>query len=230
MIEKLHKELREMYLKYGMENEVTHESFQAALDDALSKGNGATINLTSYTGSAVVRGLGEKTLLPKPHPERCPCPKCPQDPPPPEGVHLLPPGRLRVSDELKNTYLERLQEAFTEGMLSAPELDARQNAVLAAATEEELRLLLRDLPAGKQPAVVIPPAEEKYFSGKKGVFLFVASLVSVTFPVMGGIGVLGGGSAGMSAVMALIGGLAALLLVILGRSSAERLDGDRPDR
>jgi len=207
-----------------MQEERVYTSAQEAFDDALERaaqGIAQTVKLKGIISQTVTIPplavpVTEKILLPKPHPEGCSCPKCLQGPPLPEGVHLLPSGKVRVGDADKDHYLDRLRAAYGDGRLTDDEFTARQNAVLAAATFSELDLLCRDLPVKKEPAVIVGAKKEKDISDGLNAFRFITSLVMTCFPFMAGIGIIGGGALVTSAVLAIIGGFAALLMVIFG--------------
>jgi hypothetical protein len=88
-------------------------------------------------------------------PKDCICPKCldARWPAPgkviaaqplPPGVHLA--ARQRVGDEQRNIFLDRLRGAYEDGYIDLTEFGARQDAAMKAVTEDELKLLMADLP------------------------------------------------------------------------------------
>lgn len=77
---------------------------------------------------------------------------------PPDGVHIL--SVPRIGDEVRNTYLEKLREAYGGGYLSQDEIDARQGAALKAESREDLEKLVKDLS-------LIPEKKEKLPEKKK---------------------------------------------------------------
>ena len=66
------------------------------------------------------------------------------------------PRGLRISDADREHAAARLQKAFTEGRITASELDERLAVVYAARYEAELRPPLADLPPDGPAAVVTP--------------------------------------------------------------------------
>jgi hypothetical protein len=55
-------------------------------------------------------------------------------------------GNTRIGDPEREKALERLREMHSRGYLGPAEIDARQDAALAALTQPDLDLLVRDLP------------------------------------------------------------------------------------
>jgi DUF1707 SHOCT-like domain len=205
----MHRKIKEMHRK-NETPEIVYPNFQAALDAAIRSGPGTRINIYS-PASAVVPDISavvpEKVLLPKS--DRAVVP---------EGVHLLSAGTVRIGDADRDIYLNRLREALGGGNITESEFDARQTAILAAESLPELDLLTRDLPKDKEPA----PAkrEEEHVPPRMpDVMHFLLSVLSIAFPLISGIGFALGGSAGGSAILAFIGGIAGLLLVIFGGRS-----------
>jgi len=105
----------------------------------------------------VAQGGGEKMLK---CPKDCICPKCldarwpaPKSgkavaaQPLPPGVHLA--ARQRVGDEQRGIFLDRLRGAYEDGYIDLTEFGARQDAAMKAVTEDELKLLVSDLPEMK---------------------------------------------------------------------------------
>lgn len=105
----------------------------------------------------VAQGGGEKMLK---CPKDCICPKCldARRPAPESGKAVaaqpLPPGvhlaaRQRVGDEQRGIFLDRLRGAYEDGYIDLTEFGARQDAAMKAVTEDELKLLVADLPEMK---------------------------------------------------------------------------------
>lgn len=190
-VEKLHRDMRDMYQRDGTDKplpgnrstgmlskpkpETYHPDFQAALDAAITqakKGEPTRVNLTNYTGSALVPSLAEKTLVV----------------PTPRGVHLL--SALRVGDQAKDITLNRLREAHAAGYIDLAEYGARQDAAMAAATEGELDLLVRDLPP---PAVTPAPRSplRYHLPVVSNVIGIIAALIAASIiPLSGTLGVI----------------------------------------
>jgi Domain of unknown function (DUF1707) len=152
------------------------------------------------------------------HPQKCPCGTClpranthvhcraagcaPEKAELP-GVHLL--EKKRVGRETRDIYLEQLRRAYSEEYIDPAEMDARQDAMMSATTEDELKLLVRDLEPLKEDKPVL--------TGKlprQAVLYFILTIISVCFPIMAAIGILAGGNVIAVSVLALIGGFAAI--------------------
>lgn len=216
--EKMHAELKRMYERNGM---IQHATAQEAVTHAIAQADKGVEQHLILRGSydeivTIPPRNEEKTLLAKPHPEGCTCPKCPQAPPSPAGVHLLPQGKIRIGDTVKDGYLDRIREAFADGCISENEFGGRQTAIMAASMKDELDFLTRDLPAVKKKEVQAPVPVVTPEPLPPSVFMWLLNLSMILFPVLGGIGVLFGSSLAASAALALAGGVAALLLTVLG--------------
>jgi hypothetical protein len=78
---------------------------------------------------------------------------------------------VRASDRERDAVLQRVQQAFAEGRLDDAEFDERMRAALAARTQADLDVLLRDLPAESAGSVLVPvvgPAPGKLAVAYKG--------------------------------------------------------------
>lgn len=95
-----------------------------------------------------------KTLLSKPHPEECICPKCSSHP-----AHVLP-AAVRIGDAERDETLALLDERLASGHITLAEFQARADAVLATTRRDELDHLVRDLPPVRKVvrAPAVPPA------------------------------------------------------------------------
>jgi Domain of unknown function (DUF1707) len=62
-------------------------------------------------------------------------------------------GAIRASDSDRESIVEILRQAYTEGRLDLTEFDERTTAAYAARTWAQLRELTRDLPAGLTPGM-----------------------------------------------------------------------------
>ena len=151
---------------------------------------------------------GEKTLVSKPHPEGCHCPKCGSKP----GTAVLP--QKRIGDTARNKTLDHLQEMYARGYLSTSELDARQQAALAATLQDELDFLMADLPSPVKAAVKPEPVKAGA-SGVRAAVMWAANVVMITFPVMSALTTIYGGAPAGAAALGMIGGLAGMLLTVL---------------
>lgn len=149
---------------------------------------------------------GGKTLLSKPHPKECICPKCPKEMAVP-GTRVL--NVPRIGDAERDQCLERLRYGFGGGYLSPSEHDARQDAVMSATMRDELDFLVKDLPAMPKPAVAPEVRRDR------AVTSFLCRVVSVVFPVMTAVTILLGTGLVGGAILAILGGVAALLLTFL---------------
>jgi uncharacterized protein DUF1707 len=65
----------------------------------------------------------------------------------------------RASDDEREATVRRLQQAASEGRLTADELDGRLDAAYAATTRAELEPLTADLPGATAPAPIVEPGE-----------------------------------------------------------------------
>jgi class 3 adenylate cyclase len=68
-----------------------------------------------------------------------------------------PAAFLRVSDQERDTTVQRLQVAFAEARLTDEEFEARVRAALSARTQTELVALLADLPGAQAPPAPAKP-------------------------------------------------------------------------
>jgi hypothetical protein len=66
-------------------------------------------------------------------------------------------GAIRASDSDRESVVEILREAYTEGRLDLGEFDERTTSAYAARTWAQLRELTRDLPAGADLGTAIQP-------------------------------------------------------------------------
>lgn len=184
----MHEELKRMYLKnnqVGFTGDEV-EVIQAALDD-----------------------YREKTLLAKPHPAGCICPKCPDLTIFP-GTGIL--AKPRIGDADRDERLERLRIALGDGRITLEEFEARSTAVLAATMADELDYLVSDLPAVKKAQL---PAKKKASTSRLTV-AFIASLIMVVFPLMSVITITIGHKPVAAAVLAGLGALAGAIFVVTG--------------
>lgn len=177
--------------------EIDYPTFQEALDAALAMGDGTLLNVKNCTASATVR-LPAGTLVS-------------QSPESPPGVNLLPAGKVRAGDAVKDEYLDRLRAGLEDGCISLEEFSARSDAIMEASTKEHLDLFTRDLPARKKEVSPAPPEPPT-------VFCWFLNLFMIVFPVLAGIGVLFGQATGGTAALALAGGTAGLILTCMGRT------------
>jgi hypothetical protein len=72
------------------------------------------------------------------------------------GDEPVDPGELRASHADRDKVVEALRVAGGDGRLTAAELDERLEQALTASTYAELARLVRDLPPGKPPEIVVP--------------------------------------------------------------------------
>lgn len=212
------KEVKKMEIKPSMEWNVPYRP-----PVVVSQGTAATFSAGGSGGSAIARKQDfplpekDKTLLSKPHPKDCICPKCKRD----DGTHVLP-SSVRIGDAARDEVLEHLRQMRGEGYLSLPEFEARMEAVLAATMKSDLDLLVRDLPpaARKKEAAVVMSAGGKAVldppvSPQRNVVTFIMTIASFVLPVLAGIGLMEGAErTGLLVIMALAA-LASLLLTIL---------------
>lgn len=188
----------------GNRGMVPHRDFQTALDAALAQSrDGVTtrIDLDRYTGSATVPAY---TLSPpaKAH-VHCKAAGCMPEKAELPGVHLL--EKKRVGRETRDIYLEQLRRAYSEEYIDPAEMDARQDAMMSAATEDELKLLVRDLEPLKEDKPVLTGKHPR-----QAVLYFILTIISTCFPIMAAAGILAGGNVITVSVLALIGGFAAI--------------------
>lgn len=91
-------------------------------------------------------------------------------------------GDLRVSDADRDRALAELSEHFQAGRLTAAELDDRTGRALSARTNNDLAVLLADLPAAQAPAV---PAARR---GGPPAWVIVAIVAAVLAGVVAVVG------------------------------------------
>ena len=65
---------------------------------------------------------------------------------------------IRAGDRDRDAVVQRLQEAFAEGMLDDEEFDSRTRAALTARLSSDLAVLTRDLPDGPASGRTVAPA------------------------------------------------------------------------
>jgi hypothetical protein len=68
------------------------------------------------------------------------------------------PKAIRVGDRDRDAVVQRLQEAFADGMLDDEEFDGRTRAALTARLSSELAVLTSDLPDGSPSGRTVAPA------------------------------------------------------------------------
>jgi Domain of unknown function (DUF1707) len=68
------------------------------------------------------------------------------------------PQAIRAGDRDRDAVVQRLQEAFAEGMLDDEEFDSRTRAALTARLSSDLAVLTSDLPESSQPSRTLAPA------------------------------------------------------------------------
>lgn len=219
-VEKLHAEMRAVFGVPGMvlgSPEAARKLKEVKKDVEVGPLSGEYVVVTSHPfltggngGNALVFKQDfppeGKTLLSKPHPEGCICPKCPKEMAAPGARVLNVP---RIGDADRDQCLERLRYGFGGGFLNPSEHDARQNAAMTATMKDELEFLVKDLPAMPKPAVAPEPHPARE------VTAFLCRVVSAALPVMAAITILMGASLAGAAVLAVVGGLAAGLLILL---------------
>lgn len=168
----------------GCEHPGTVATYSAGGQAAIISQNTAYY-VAGRQGWEVSRAHEEKTLLSKPHPESCICPKCPK----PDLRITLPV--VRIGDAERDRTLEYLREMLAGGYLNPAEFDMRQDLALAAKIQDDLDALVRDLP---KPAVkaAVPVADvsgraafEPPHHGHDFV-LSVLTVASMTTPVIAG--------------------------------------------
>lgn len=150
----------------------------------------------------LVRAAKDKTLLSKPHPQGCICPKCQSFP-----AHVLPIA-TRIGDAERDQALDFLRERFESGHITLTEFEARKDAALAATMRDELDYLIRDLPPAEKKKIAVPQEPRRDFL----VLSFLVRLASACFPVMAAITILLGAGLVSAAVLAILGGVAAMVL------------------
>ena len=89
-------------------------------------------------------------------------------------------GELRVNDETRRTYGDKLSELYAEGYLDLQEFQARNDVIVAAKTRGELDAVFRDLPKPvKLPTMAmrkIPEKKQKISSAKLTVVMLMFAL------------------------------------------------------
>jgi hypothetical protein len=68
------------------------------------------------------------------------------------------PQAVRAGDRDRDAVVQRLQEAFADGMLDDEEFDSRTRAALTARLSSDLAVLTSDLPQSSQPSRPVAPA------------------------------------------------------------------------
>jgi hypothetical protein len=205
--EKKPKEVKKDVEIGSLEQEIRYENFQAALDGALmlvAAGGTATINLKGSFESAVVKPelIKDKTLLSKPHPADCICPER-------KGKAGIASTVKRIGDAERDACLALLDERLASGHLTLEEFQSRADKALTARNQHELDYLTQDLPGLPKPAAA--PESRRDLS----VAVFLCRFASFTFPVMTAITIITGSGLAGGAVLAVIAGVAALLLSFL---------------
>lgn len=145
-----------------------------------------------------------KTLLNRPHPESCICPKCNTKT---EIVSTV----KRIGDTERDACLEFLRDRHVSGHITLEEFETRKDKALTARSQHELDYLTQDLPA----LLVMKPAVTPEVRHDREVTTFLCRIVSAAFPVMAAITILMGATLAGAAVLAIVGGLAAFLLTFL---------------
>lgn len=186
------------------------ERFQQALAAAVSSGNahafltgagGNDGSTVAYRQDFPPEG---KTLMSKSCPVDCICSKH-------KGKTGIVSTVKRIGDAERDACLALLEERHVSGHLLLDEFQARSDKALLAKNQQELDYLTQDLPA--LPVVkpkVIPephPARE--------VTVFLCRLASTALPVMAAITIMMSAGLVSAAALAILGGLAALLLTFL---------------
>lgn len=124
-------------------------------------------------------------------------------------VNVLP--ARRIGDEERNKILEQLQEMFVQGRLTQAELDARQEAALAAKVADELNFLVRDLPA---PRI----AKEPEPASATNSFLPVAGIMTLLMAVLAISLILATGAAAAPAIVLTVMTAVALIMTVIWRN------------
>jgi len=145
-----------------------------------------------------------KTLLSKPHPQECICPKCTAK----TGVVSTV---RRIGDSERDACLALLQERHVSGHITLEEFESRKDKALAARTQPELDYLTQDLPRIPEKTVRPEPPPGR----GAAVVVWVANVVMIAFPLMSAITVSFHGSPAAAIALAIIAAVAGVLVTVL---------------
>lgn len=133
---------------------------------------------------------------------------------PPVAVRPVPNpyGRLkvnvlasrRIGDEERNKVLDHLQDMFVRGHLTQAELDARQQAALAAKVAAELEFLTRDLPFARITREPEPEPERFPFGAAMAIMAALMGMLSISLVIAAGMAALPAAALVVMAAMLLV--------------------------